>query len=424
MAGAAPVREMPSPLPVVVSIGGLYVAQSVISGMTWTGLPAVLRSEGLPLDRIGLMYLIILPWALKFLWAPAIERVRLPPHGANRSAMIVAIGGLVSVVGLFAAGLLGPAALLPTLGVLLVIAFAASTVDITCDGYAVENLARRHHGWGNAAQVGGAYLGSAVGGGLFLVLVDAAGWQSASFAMALAILLLGLPFVLRASQHPPAGARTHRPSLAAALARPEIRKGLLVAALFVLAQKVALSMLGPFLIDKGLDLATLGLLNGVGSLLLGFAAALLAGWLVRRLGARSVLVAALVLQAAVLAFFAVSVLLPSIPSVAVVGAAMAASAVFMPLGFVALYAQFMHWSDPRQGGVDFTLFQSMDAAVSMIGGMAAGYLAERMGYAGLFGGFALIALCAIPALLIVTRLARSTALPDMPASGAPIGTNP
>ena len=60
----------PSPARIVFAVGGLYVAQSVIGGITWTGLPAVMREKGMALDSVGLLSLIALPWALKFLWSP------------------------------------------------------------------------------------------------------------------------------------------------------------------------------------------------------------------------------------------------------------------------------------------------------------------------------------------------------------------
>ncbi|MGO4831435.1 MFS transporter, partial [Rhizobiaceae sp. 2RAB30] len=185
-----------SPAAVVMAVGGLYVAQSVIGGVTWSGLPAVMRDQGLPLDSVGLLSLIALPWALKFLWAPAVERYRLPPVGRNRSGLIVAAGGAICVAGLALVGALGPATLGPVLACLTVVAFAAATVDIACDGYAVESLSQAQHGWGNAAQVGGAYLGSAIGGGLFLLLVAAYGWPPATWSMAALLILLGLPFIL------------------------------------------------------------------------------------------------------------------------------------------------------------------------------------------------------------------------------------
>ena len=416
MADGTPVSA--NPAAVVFAVGGLYVAQSVIGGVTWTGLPAVLRDQGLSLDNVGLLSLIALPWALKFLWAPMVERYRLPPVGRNRSGVIVAVGGIISIAGLIAVGLLGPSPLAPVLACLTIVALAAATVDIACDGYAVESLPRSQHGWANAAQVGGAYLGSAIGGGLFLLLVAGLGWTDAMWAMAALLAVLGLPFLLRSQAAGASEERAHVPSLAAALRRPEIRRGLLAAALYVVAQKTALMMLGPFLVDAGLDLATLGLLNGAGSMVVGLGAALLGGALVRMLGARAVLVIALVLQALALGTFASrDLLFIDLPLPVLLAVAVANSSGIMALGFVALYAQFMHWSDPRQGGVDFTLFQSMDALVSMAGGVAAGFVAEHLGYGVFFAGAGLIALATIPAIAFVTR--RTT--PDIPVTLEPVG---
>ena len=390
----------PSPAGVVLIIGGLYVAQSIIGGVTWTGLPAVLRDSGLPLDRVGLLSLVALPWALKFLWAPAIERFRLPHSGANRSIAVVAIGGCTSILGLLVIAVIGLERTGAVLGVLTVVAIAAATVDIACDGFAVENLARKYHGWGNAAQVGGAYLGSAIGSGLFLVLVAKFGWAPAVIGMAIILAVLGTPFLLRSKGAATGATTSHVPSLRSALARSEIRQGLAASALYVLAQKTAMMMIGPFLIDRGIDLGMIGLLNGLGSLVIGFGAALLGGLLVRATSVRAILALALALQVAALAMLATGGFI-DMPPVVLMIVAVASSASILALGFVALYAQFMRWSDPRQGGVDFTLFQSMDALVSMAAGVGAGYAAQHLGYGWLFGVCAMLALLAIPAMMIV-----------------------
>lgn len=72
-----PATTKPSPAAVFLAVGGLYVGQSVIGGLTFLGLPAVLRTAGLPLDQIGLLYIVVLPWALKFLWSPHVEHLSL-----------------------------------------------------------------------------------------------------------------------------------------------------------------------------------------------------------------------------------------------------------------------------------------------------------------------------------------------------------
>jgi MFS transporter, putative signal transducer len=396
----------PSPVAIFLAIGGVYVGQSVIGGLTMLGLPAVLRTQGLPLDQIGLLYLTVLPWALKFLWAPQIERFRLPARGRNRSNVIVLAGNLLSVAGVLLVGFLHPALLLPVIAVLAFVALVASTVDIACDGYAVEKLATRHHGWGNTAQVGGAYLGSAIGGGLFLVLVDQFGWHLACFAMAATILLLTLPFAFGPAASEVEAERSHTPSLRATISRPEIRRGMIATALFVASQKWGLSMLGPFMVDQGIDLATIGLLNGAGSMFIGLAGALAGGGLVRLFGTRAVLAGALAVQALLLSGLALAALGAALPHAELMALAIASSSGIMSIGFVALYAQFMHWSDPRQAGVDFTVFQCMDGIVSIAGGIAAGWIAERLGHASLFVGAAAMCVAVIVPVLLLLRKSR------------------
>ncbi|MDV2983782.1 UNVERIFIED_CONTAM: hypothetical protein Q9R58_05640 [Methylobacteriaceae bacterium AG10] len=95
-------------LPVLAGIAGLYIAQSVVSGLTFVALPAVMREAGLPLDRIGLTYLVMLPWLLKVLWAPSVERYRLPRSGRQRTVGIVSAGMLAAAAATTA--LVGPAA--------------------------------------------------------------------------------------------------------------------------------------------------------------------------------------------------------------------------------------------------------------------------------------------------------------------------
>lgn len=389
---------------VIGTIGGIYIAQSVLGGLTWSGLPGVLRANGLPLDRIGLVSLIVMPWALKFLWAAPVERWRLPVHGRDRSGDIVAIGLAVVAVMLAVVALIGPVPVVPVLLALGVAATATATVDIACDGFAVQRLSKSNLGYGNAAQVGGAYIGAAIGGGVFLVLAERTGWPAATTVMAGLIIVLSLPFIaLVRTTFNRTTHRGHVPSLGAALARPEVRVGLMISALYVIAQKTAMGMIGPLFVDLGYSLSALGVLNGAGSLTLGLAGALCGGAVVRRFGARHVLVAAIVAQALMLGMTALAIggLGPDPRMVAPV--ALVAGPAIMALGFVALYAQFMRWSDPRQAGVDFTLFQCVDGAISMAVGIGAGVLAQHLGYAWFFAIACAMSVGTIPLLVYLTR---------------------
>ena len=405
MKPAAEADDRGAPLAVFFAVGGVYVAQSIISGLTFTAFPAVLRERAVALDQIGLIYLAVLPWAIRFLWAPAIERYRLPALGRNRSRAILFVGSLVSAAGLTLAGAVGVAAPFPLLlACFLIVAFAAATVDIVCDGYAVEALRPQDYGWGNAAQVGGAYLGAALGSGLFLILVARLDWALSTWAMAAAVLALALPFLFGPPARAAIVARPHRPALAPALQRPAVRRGLVLAVLYVAAQKWGLAMLPPFLVDSGVSLDVIGAINGIGGVAVGILFAALGGAAVRRFGAGTVLVAGIVLQAAALAVFAL-LAATGVRSIAVlVALALASSAAILAFGFVALYARFMRLSDPRQGGIDFSLFQCADAATSMVGGLAAGALAQHFGHAAFFALAASIACGALVAMRVL-RLA-------------------
>ncbi|MFU1479213.1 hypothetical protein ACM25N_16440 [Roseovarius sp. C7] len=173
----------------------------------------------------------------------------------------------------------------------------------------------------------------------------------------------------------------------------------------MLAQKSAMGLFGPFFIDAGYSLTQLGLLSGAGSLTLGLIGALSGGALVRAFGSQPILLGAVLVQSLLLALVALAAfgigphwLAPA----TIAPIALVISSAVMALGFVALYAQFMAWSDPRQGGVDFTLFQCADAGVSMIAGLTAGLVAERFGYGPFFAASALVALIALPLLLQAT----------------------
>lgn len=162
-------------------------------------------------------YLTVLPWTLKFLWSPHIERYRLPPVGKNRSRVIVGSGIAVCAAGLAMLAFTGPTPVSIAIAILSVIALVTATVDIACDGYAVETLAEEHHGWGNAAQVGGSYLGSAIGAGLFLVLVERSGWTNATLVMSGLVILLALPFLFGPASKTSVQTRDHLPSIRNAL---------------------------------------------------------------------------------------------------------------------------------------------------------------------------------------------------------------
>lgn len=390
------------------AIGGIYISQTILTALVTQALPTLLRAEGASLQLIGLTSLLWLPWALKFLWAPLVESWRLPAHKKERHSrrILLTSQGLLALV-LMLLGLAGFYGLLALnthagliLTVLIVGAFLSAGGDVACDGFAIDQLAVHQRGWGNVAQVGGSYLGGMLGGGGFLLVAALLDWPLALLVASLTLLVLSLP-LLRVHEPPRSDViAPHRPSLMYALKRKEVLQGLLLVVLASVGLRMVFGMLGPLLMDRQVSMEQIGWIFGSFSLLAGLLGSFLGGLLVRRtlawravwitLGLECLVLAALALAAAQAP---VQLLIPLV------------GLLFLMLGcvWVTLYSALMGLASPHQAGVDFTLFQSADAGIAILGGMAGGWLAHHWGYQASFG---LAALLTLLAALVIHRYAQ------------------
>lgn len=376
---------------VLPAIAGIYISQTVITALTTQALPSLLRSEGASLTVAGLSALLWVPWGIRFLWAPWVERMRLPAGRLERRSRTLVLTGqwlmAAILILLGAASLIGQVTLdsfaVWLLGGLLVAALVAASTDVACDGFTVEQLAGQRRGWGNVAQVGGSYVGAMLGAGGFLLVAGKAGWPMALVAAGSAIVLLGLP-MLRV-QEPPREqtlAVDHRPGLWHALRRPQVRMGLLLLMLSSVGVRLTLGMFGPFMLDHGMTLEQVGWLFGSLHIGAGLTGAVLGGLLVRAAPGWQAVWIAVGLKACVLLALTLAA-----PAASLTVLTILVGLTFAILGclWVALYSALMNLTSPLQAGVDFTVFQSADALLAMAGGVASGWLAGHLGYSFCFG---------------------------------------
>lgn len=382
----------------LLAVAGIYVTQSIITVLITQALPTLLRNEGASLEIAGLTALLWLPWGVRFLWAPYIERWRLPQGVVERrSRRIVLLGQWMMAFILFVIGVVcwfGQLSLVShigwILGALLLAAVVAATADIACDGFVVDQLSEGRRGWGNSIQVGGAYLGAMLGSGGFLLLVRWWGWEVALMATGLVILLLTIPMVMTKEPARQSHVETnHQPSLWYALRRPEVRLGLLMLLVSSVGIRLSLGMFGPFLLDKGMSLDQVGWLFGSLYIGAGLGGAVVGGFFVRFVpGWRAVWIAVGV-KACVLALLAMAAPTASLSVVTWLVVVMFA---VMGVLWVALYSTLMSLASPLQAGVDFTMFQSGDALLAGVAGVLAGWLSQHFGYATCFGLAAVLTL--------------------------------
>lgn len=175
----------------------LYLAQGLPVGFVTQALPVILREQQASLVLIGWSGVLLMPWGLKFLWAPLQDRYYWPRIGLGRSWILPTQGvALLCVAGL---ALLEPSLLRdPQMAVLfasllMLLAFAGATQDVSTDGLAVRLLAAGERSMGNAIQVTGSRMGLILGGGGALLLLDMAPWRTVMLGMAGLILLTTVP---------------------------------------------------------------------------------------------------------------------------------------------------------------------------------------------------------------------------------------
>ena len=148
-----------------------------------------LTEAGVNLTNIGLVSLVGLAYAFKFLWSPLVDRLPIPGLttllGRQRSWMLVSQCAIVAAALAMAVTDPGdPDTRRWTILWALVVAFGSATQDIAIDAYRTEILAETQLGAGAANLVFGYRVGMLASGGGALIIADAAGWGWAYALMA------------------------------------------------------------------------------------------------------------------------------------------------------------------------------------------------------------------------------------------------
>ncbi|KPQ39253.1 MAG: RhtX/FptX family siderophore permease [Phormidium sp. OSCR] len=175
----------------VVLLSSLYTSQFLPSAFFFQALPIFLRQQGVSLQVIGLMGLLTLPWMLKFLWAPLIDRYGFRRWGHYKSWII--IFQILKVMALIACASIDASNSVLLFGGVFIVVTLAATQDIATDALAVRLLAPHERGWGNGIQSAGRPIGGILGGGVMLLVLDQLGWSLSVGILAAGVLVALLP---------------------------------------------------------------------------------------------------------------------------------------------------------------------------------------------------------------------------------------
>lgn len=366
-----------------VLLSALYFAQGLPYGFFTQALPVVLRESGLSLTQISATGVLFAPWALKFLWAPYVDR-----YGTRRR-WLLSLQLAAAALALVMASLDLSSTLRWLLIGIAIMNLISATQDVATDGLAVRLLGYRGKGIGNGIQVGAYRIGMIVGGGGLLWLLAISGWRTLFIAMAVLILLSTLPvWLLRepttgptAGPTPVAVARTAS-GWWARLRRPGMAVFILLIGGYKFGDSMGSALVGPFMVDAGLTVAQIALIKGALSSAAALVGAALGGWLAYHLGRRNALLITGVAQTISLALYLAAALGPG--GFALIVTASLAEHILGGAATVALFTLMMDAADRDHAGSDYTLLACAIVVVQGIAGVAGGVIGDLFGYPALF----------------------------------------
>ena len=391
------------PLPGKLALlAALYVAQGLPFGFFTQTLPAVMRKQGYRLADISYAALLTLPWALKFAWAPLVDRFPAPtPTVRARRKRWIVLAQLAATLAFAALAWHGSIAELgPLFVAFIVLNFISATQDIGTDALAIDMLSSSERGHANGVQVAGYRAGMVIGGGILLVVLDRLGATLAFTLLAVGSAVLAVPLLIVKESAPrhiptrrPTTSRTSPPHF---FSLPGATRILAVVMTYKVAEALAAGVLRPFLVDQGFSLAEIGRVSGIAGSGGGLIGALIGGTLASRLGRMRSLVVTGMLQTATLFVFAVASASPI--SHAGLAGIFFAEALASSMATATLFTVMMDWSRPIVGASDYTVQASAVVISTGLATLSSGALAQRVGYVSHF------AICGVVGLLAMAVL--------------------
>ncbi|WP_421866194.1 AmpG family muropeptide MFS transporter [Motiliproteus sp.] len=183
--------------PQVIALWFLGFAAGLPFLLVFSTLSAWLTDYGVSRSAIGFFAWIGITYSIKVLWAPVVDRIRLPGLGhlgQRRSWMLLGQLGIAS--GLVGMALTDPQQQLGLIALLgLLVAFSSSTQDIAIDAYRIEAAIPEYQGAMSAAYIFGYRVALLAAGAGALYIADIASWPLAYLSMA-ALMGVGIATVL------------------------------------------------------------------------------------------------------------------------------------------------------------------------------------------------------------------------------------
>ncbi|MEA1921129.1 MAG: AmpG family muropeptide MFS transporter [Pseudomonadota bacterium] len=375
--------------------------------LTISVLQAWMKDVGVDIKVIGLFSLVGLPYTLKFLWAPIMDRFTLPFLGRRRGWIL--LFQLLLVLVIAALGFTDPLAnpVLVAFAAFLVTFFSASQ-DIVVDAYRREDLSDLELGLGSSLYVNGYRIGMLLAGSGGLIMADHLSFRSVYLILAAAMLVgVVTTYCCREPEHSYGTPSTFKDAVIGPFADYFSRRGALLLLAFILFYKIgdqmASAMTMPFYLELGFTKTEIGTVVKLFGFWATIGGGLLGGILMLRLGLYRSLWGFGILQAVSTAGF---VLLAHVgANLSLLAAVIAFENLSGGMGTAAYVAYMASLTNKKFTATQYALLTSLMGIPRVLASAPTGFMVAAWGWSSFF---ILCTLIALPGLLLLHWVRRES----------------
>ena len=381
----------------------LYIAQSIPSSFFATALQVMMREANYSLATIGLLQLVKLPWVVKFLWSPLVDRHCLTGRDFRRC---IVVSEIVYAIFIILAGHLNVTDNLYLIIFMVMLSLVASaTQDIATDALAILMHRGRDKSMVNSMQSMGSFGGALIGSGVLLLVLHRFGWHAVTPFLGVFVLLMLIPLLRRKDLNiaqKDVRQRARLTDFASFFIQRGIWRQIGFLMLYYASMIGILSMMRPWLVDLGYDMKEIGVMSGIVGTSAAFCASFGAGLLLRRVGIRftRILFACFILFTTIY-FLGLSYL--SQPSTLLLYLGIILMWSSYGMATIVVYTSAMECVRPGREGTDFTIQTVLTHLSGIIIATLSGSVAQHFGYHGLFLTESFIAALSLCYILVFFR---------------------
>ena len=361
----------------------LYIAQFIPSTFITTAMQVTMRQANYGLATIGLLHLVHIPWMVKFLWAPMVDR---PCSAISNYRRFILLMETVYALSIISIGFLDISADIYFIFVLVFISmFASATQDIATDGLAVRAFGKGDHSAVNSMQSMGRYAGAFLGSGIFIVMLDHFGWSVVFPLLGIIALLMIVPLQFNKKIHIEPRSPKQRAKLMDFMwffSRRQIIPHVIFLLLYFMGIIGIIANVRPYMVDLGYNMKEIGVWFGMVGTATSFFMAWVAHVFIRRIGMyRARLIVAFMIVTAPLYFLLLTFTSPTLPLL--VGGLLLVKTCHA-FASIVVYTTAMDCVREGREGTDFTIQVVVVHLSSSLISLISGGVGEWLDYRGLY----------------------------------------